>query len=208
MKNGRRDRLRTCDLVLPEHALYLTELHPDEELASPTRFERACVRLAFRRFRKPRAYGENEDCFSGATLSPQWLAAQEVASPGRARVRATYSVVLFRHPEPTAGVQSQRPRRRGARVSKCLLRLFVHCSAEGAGFEPAWPFDPSAFEAAPFDQLRHPSAQQCVLDVARHSRAVFLIGGERVQSKPIRLPGPSVFKAAPGPAGFVLQKFS
>ena len=28
-KNGRGNRTRTCDLMLPKHALYQTELYPD-----------------------------------------------------------------------------------------------------------------------------------------------------------------------------------
>ena len=30
-KNGRGNRTRTCDLMLPKHALYQTELYPDSE---------------------------------------------------------------------------------------------------------------------------------------------------------------------------------
>lgn len=61
----------------PDPRSTLAELHPEkteevatavaydtssyhcERLASPTRFERACIHLAFRRLRRPRAYGES-----------------------------------------------------------------------------------------------------------------------------------------------------
>jgi hypothetical protein len=39
-QNGRGDRIRTCDLLVPNQALYQAKLHPDGERAEPLAAQR------------------------------------------------------------------------------------------------------------------------------------------------------------------------
>ena len=98
---GQGDRIRTCDLVRPRHALYQAELHPDgrpecnqfgSRTASPLRrpcILPACARTTLHRQRQPRSRVQR---FHQAMVAACGRRSARILGPGLAR---TCAIAIF-----------------------------------------------------------------------------------------------------------------